>query len=78
MEKSIELGDYSKTHDSCLQLKWIEIISIADISIVDQLIVLGTLEMHLKRWFLLQGDFDLNQQWVQRDRDGLSHTIGQP
>lgn len=60
MEKSIELGDYSKRHDSCLQLKWIEIISIVDISIVEQL-VLGTLEMRIKRCFLLQGDFDLNQ-----------------
>lgn len=48
MEKSIELSDYSKSHDSCLQLKWIEIISI-----VDQL-VLGTLEMHIKRWFCSQ------------------------
>lgn len=58
MEKSIELVDYSKSHDSSLQLNCIEIISTVDISIVDQPVVLGTLEMHIKRWFLLQGDFD--------------------
>lgn len=61
MEKSIELVNYSKSRDSCLQLNWIEIISIVDISIVDRPVVLGTLEMHVMRWFLLQGDFDLNR-----------------
>lgn len=61
-KKSIELVDYSKSHDSCLQLNWIEINSVADISIVDWHVVLDTLEMHMKRWFLLPGDFDLNQQ----------------
>lgn len=77
MEKSIELVDYSKSHDSSLLLNCIEIISVVDITILDQPVVLGTLEMHIKRWFLLQGDFNLNQQQVERDRSGFCHTIGQ-
>lgn len=48
MENAIELVDYSKSHDSCLQLNCIEIISAVDISIVDQA-VLGILEIHIKR-----------------------------
>lgn len=48
MEKSFELVDYCKSHDS-LQLNWIEIISVVDISVVGRLVVLGTLEMHIKR-----------------------------
>lgn len=77
MEKSVELVDYSKSHGSCLLLNCVEIISVVDISILDQPVVLGTLEMHIKRWFLLQGDFNLNQQQVERDRNGFCHTIGQ-
>lgn len=56
MEKSIELVNYSKSCDSCLQFNWIEIISV-----VDRPVVPGTLEMHIMRWFLLQGDFDLSR-----------------